>query len=75
VLDTRGAIIYLICPVAVQKFCLYKNASRRTKNLKAALGKQRERERPERGKMRAQREEAMEVDGTAVTEDDMPSCG
>jgi len=41
--------------------------------LKAVLGQ--ERERLERGKRRAQREEAMEVDGTAVTEDDVPSCG
>ena len=73
-LDTRGAILYRICPVAVQKPCLYKNASRRTKNLKAVLGQERERERLERRKRRAQREEVMEVDGTAVTEDDTSSC-
>jgi INO80 complex subunit C len=43
--------------------------------LKAVLGQERERERLEREKRRAQREEVMEVDGAAVTEDDMPSCG
>ena len=56
-----------------------KNASRRTKNLKAVLGQERERERLEREKRRAEREEAMDVDGTAavgaVVEDDVPSCG
>jgi INO80 complex subunit C len=56
-----------------------KNASRRTKNLKAVLGQERERERLERERRRAEREEAMEVDGAAATgtmvEDDMPSCG
>jgi INO80 complex subunit C len=41
--------------------------------LKAVLGQERERERLEREKRRAQREEAMEVDGAAG--DDMPSCG
>jgi len=55
-----------------------KNASRRTKNLKAVLGQERERERLERGRRRAEREEAMEVDGAAavgtMVEDDMPSC-
>jgi len=54
-----------------------KNANRRTKNLKAVLGQERERERLERERRRAEREEAMEVDGaTAVgrmVEDDMPS--
>ena len=56
-----------------------KNASRRTKNLKAVLGQERERERLERERRRAEREEAMEVDGAAavgtMVEDDMPSCG
>ena len=55
-----------------------KNASRRTKNLKTVLGQERERERLEREKRRADREEAMDVDGAAavgaVVEDDMPSC-
>ena len=55
-----------------------KNASRRTKNLKAVLGQERERERLEREKRRAEREVAMDVDGTAavgpIVEDDMPSC-
>lgn len=55
-----------------------KNASRRTKNLKAVLGQERERERLEREKRRAEREEAMEVDGAAAVgalmEDDIPSC-
>ncbi|KAF8480781.1 hypothetical protein DFH94DRAFT_427931 [Russula ochroleuca] len=50
-----------------------KNASRRTKNLKAVLGQERERERLEREQRRAVREEAMEVDGGAVAGDDMPS--
>lgn len=50
-----------------------KNASRRTKNLKAVLGQERERERLEREKRRAEREEAMEVDGAAVAGEDMPS--
>ncbi|KAI0005282.1 hypothetical protein BJV74DRAFT_803103 [Russula compacta] len=55
-----------------------KNASRRTKNLKAVLGQERERERLEREKRRAEREEAMEVDGAAAAvgvavEDEMPS--
>jgi len=45
------------------------------KSLKAVLSQGCECERLERGKMRAQREEVMDVDGTAVTEDDVPSCG
>lgn len=56
-----------------------KNASRRTKNLKAVLGQERERERLERERRRAEREEAMEVDGAAaavgsMVGDDVPSC-
>jgi INO80 complex subunit C len=55
-----------------------KNASRRTKNLKAVLGQERERERLEREKRRAEREEAMDIDAAAavgvMVEDDMPSC-
>lgn len=43
--------------------------------MKAVLGQERERERLEREKRRAAREEAMEVDGAAVAGDDMPSCG
>ncbi|KAH9963507.1 hypothetical protein BC827DRAFT_1192099, partial [Russula dissimulans] len=54
-----------------------KNASRRTKNVKAVLGQERERERLEREKRKAEREEAMEVDGAppvgVVIEDDTPS--
>ena len=61
--------------MAVQKPCLYKNGSHRMKSLKAVLSQGCECERLERGKMRAQREEVMDVDGTAVTEDDVPSCG
>ncbi|KAI9510694.1 hypothetical protein F5148DRAFT_976402, partial [Russula earlei] len=54
-----------------------KNASRRTKNLKAVLGQEREREKLERERRRAEREEAMEIDGAPparfMAEDDMPS--
>ncbi|KAI0297489.1 hypothetical protein B0F90DRAFT_888068 [Multifurca ochricompacta] len=53
-----------------------KNSSRRTKNLKAVLGQERERERVEREKRRTEREEAMEIDGAATSvmiEDDMPT--
>lgn len=58
----------------------YKNVNRRTKNLKAVLTAERERERAEREKRRMEREEAMEVDGGGDAapapgeEEDIPTC-
>ncbi|KAN0082924.1 hypothetical protein V8E55_008719 [Tylopilus felleus] len=55
-----------------------KNTNRRTKNLKAVLGQERERERTERERRRLAREErvmAMDVDGanTVQEEEDVPT--
>ena len=54
-----------------------KNASRRTKNLKAVLTQERERERQERERRRQQKEESMDIDGEQVegtSDEDMPTC-
>ena len=54
-----------------------KNVNRRTKNLKAVLTQERERERLEREKRRQEREEKMEVDGESAEvplEEDLPTC-
>lgn len=49
-----------------------KNVNRRTKNLKAVLAAERERERQEREK---KRQERMQVDGVASPEEEeMPTC-
>ncbi|KAI0725299.1 hypothetical protein C8Q72DRAFT_853139 [Fomitopsis betulina] len=53
-----------------------KNNNRRTKNLKAVLAQERERERVEREQRRNQREEQMDVDGaeqTHLPDEDMPT--
>ncbi|KAI0041363.1 hypothetical protein FA95DRAFT_1584763 [Auriscalpium vulgare] len=54
-----------------------KNTNRRTKNLKAVLGQERERERLERERRRVEREEAMDVDANGAAErhedEDLPS--
>ncbi|KAI1798476.1 hypothetical protein LXA43DRAFT_876033, partial [Ganoderma leucocontextum] len=55
-----------------------KNVNRRTKNLKAVLTQEREREKNEREKRRLEKEESMDVDGQHVTpedllEDDLPT--
>ncbi|EKM53188.1 uncharacterized protein PHACADRAFT_124649 [Phanerochaete carnosa HHB-10118-sp] len=46
-----------------------KNVNRRTKNLKAVLTQERERERVERERKRQEREEKMDIDGTAAGEE------
>lgn len=56
-----------------------KNVNRRTKNLKAVLTQEREREKNEREKRRIEKEETMDVDGQQSTtedplEDDLPTC-
>lgn len=55
-----------------------KNVNRRTKNLKAVLTQEREREKNEREKRRQEREENMDVDGQPVEdttlEEDLPTC-
>ena len=53
--------------------------NRRTKNLKAVLTQEREREKNEREKRRIEKEESMDVDGQQSTtedplEDDLPTC-
>nr|VWO97800.1 Non-canonical non-ribosomal peptide synthetase FUB8 (EC (Fusaric acid biosynthesis protein 8) [Ganoderma boninense] len=55
-----------------------KNVNRRTKNLKAVLTQEREREKNEREKRRVEKEESMDVDGHSPPEDpledDLPTC-
>ncbi|PSR81339.1 hypothetical protein PHLCEN_2v6418 [Hermanssonia centrifuga] len=54
-----------------------KNVNRRTKNLKAVLTQERERERLERERRRLEREEKMDVDGEPADitpEEDLPTC-
>ncbi|KAI0683165.1 hypothetical protein BC835DRAFT_773010 [Cytidiella melzeri] len=46
-----------------------KNVNRRSKNLKAVLTQERERERVERERRRQEREQKMEVDGQAAADD------
>ncbi|KAI0946672.1 hypothetical protein AcW1_010072 [Taiwanofungus camphoratus] len=53
-----------------------KNANRRTKNLKAMLTQERERERVERERRRQEKEEQMEIDGERIettAEEDIPT--
>lgn len=56
-----------------------KNVNRRTKNLKAVLTQEREREKNEREKRRLEKEEGMDVDSQHpgqedACEDDLPTC-
>ncbi|CCL99894.1 uncharacterized protein FIBRA_01919 [Fibroporia radiculosa] len=53
-----------------------KNANRRTKNLKAVLAQERERERVERERRRLEKEENMDVDGEpgeSTPDEEMPT--
>lgn len=54
-----------------------KNVNRRTKNLKAVLTHERDRERADRERRRQEKEDAMEVDGEpgdSTPEEEMPTC-
>ncbi|THH01953.1 hypothetical protein EW026_g823 [Hermanssonia centrifuga] len=61
---------------AVPNLNYTKNVNRRTKNLKAVLTQERERERLERERRRLEREEKMDVDGEhadSTPEEDLPT--
>ncbi|PCH37114.1 hypothetical protein WOLCODRAFT_134465 [Wolfiporia cocos MD-104 SS10] len=67
---------YLQSPRPFKNPKYIKNANRRTKNLKAVLAQERERERQERERRRQEKEESMDVDGEQrepTPEEEMPT--